>query len=113
MLPHRWNASKSLTDPQTPEAARVSNRTLVELNHDYCPRDDAACLALGRALQAYMRAADRDELPQGVIWKYYRHHSEPCPVAQGEATANAGIAAQDALKDIASRAKAHLAKLST
>lgn len=58
----------------------MSNRSLIEINHDYCPRDDAACLELGRALQAYMRAADVRELPAGVVRKHYRHHSEPDPM---------------------------------
>jgi len=58
----------------------MSNRSLLEFNHDYCPRDDAECLALGRALRDYMRAADVDDLPPGVVRKHYRHHSEVCPV---------------------------------
>lgn len=77
----------------------MSNRSLVELNHDYCPSDDAECLALGQALQAYMRAADPDELPVGVVRKHYRHHSEPCPIED----------ARHAVKDLASRANAYVA----
>lgn len=60
----------------------MSNRSLLEFSHDYCPGDDAECLALGRALQAYMRAAYPDELPRGVTRKHYRHHSDPCPIEQ-------------------------------
>lgn len=66
----------------------MSNRSLIEFNHDHCPRDDAACLALGRALQSYMRAADTRELPAGVTRKHYRHHSSPDPLAGRETPAN-------------------------
>lgn len=59
----------------------MSNRTLIELNHDYCPRDEAEALALGLALQRYMRGADTAELPLGVLRKHYRHHSDPDPMA--------------------------------
>jgi hypothetical protein len=58
----------------------MSNRSLLEFNHDHCPRNDDDCLKLGRALRDYMRAADTRELPCGVIRKHYRHHSDPCPV---------------------------------
>jgi hypothetical protein len=59
----------------------MSNRSLIELNHDYCPRDDAGCLALGRALQAYLRCGDADLLPPGVRFRHYRHYSDPDPMA--------------------------------
>ena len=65
----------------------MSNRSLIEFNHDYCPRNDEECLALGRALRAYMRGADTDELPQGVVRKHYRHHSDPDPM-EGRVTAD-------------------------
>ena len=58
----------------------MSNRSLIELNHDYCPHDDAGYLALGRALAAYMRGGDREELPNGVTFKHMRHHSNPDPM---------------------------------
>lgn len=55
----------------------MSNRSLLEFNHDYCPANDAECLALGKAMQSYMRAADGRELPPGVRRYDYRHHSDP------------------------------------
>lgn len=60
----------------------MSNRSLVELNHDYCPPygDDAALLRWARAMAVYMGSADPDDLPAGVTRKHYRHHSEPCPM---------------------------------
>lgn len=59
----------------------MSNRTIVELNHDYCPRDDAREL-IKWALQMryYMGNAEPAYLPNGVTFFHYRHHSEPCPL---------------------------------
>lgn len=58
----------------------MSSRTLVELNHDYCPRGAGELIRWAKAMQAYMRAADPKELPPGVTFKHYRHHSEPDPM---------------------------------
>jgi hypothetical protein len=58
----------------------MSQRSLLEFNHDYCPLSDDECLAFGRALAAYMRAADERELPKGVVFKYLRHHSTKDPM---------------------------------
>lgn len=60
----------------------MSNRSLLEFNHDYCPTSDAECLELGASLSAYMRAADIRHLPPGVVRKHYRHHSDPDPMAR-------------------------------
>lgn len=81
----------------------MSNRSLVELNHDYCPPygDDAALLRWARSMAAYMGSADPDDLPAGVTRKHYRHHSEPCPMDD----------AKEAVKDIASRANAYVARI--
>ncbi|RVT96204.1 hypothetical protein EOD42_13895 [Rhodovarius crocodyli] len=72
----------------------MSNRTLIELNHDYCPnpRDDAALLDWARAMVRYMGGADPADLPQGVVRKHFRHHSEPCPM---EAGPTGGVTAAD------------------
>lgn len=61
----------------------MSNRTLVELNHDYCPdiRTVGSLLAWANAMTAYMRSGDKKELPPGVTFKHIRHHSEPDPMA--------------------------------
>ena len=63
----------------------MSNRTCVELNHDYCPRDEKL-LEWAKAMQTYMRSGDARELPQGVAFKHLRHHSELDPCVRGEAT---------------------------
>lgn len=57
----------------------MSNRTLIEINHDYCPRPDQE-EEFGRRLANYMRSGDRRELPPGVTFKWMRHHSEPDPM---------------------------------
>ena len=59
----------------------MSQRTLVEMNHDYCPpRDDAALLTWARAMRSYLTSGDKRELPRGVVFVNRRHHSErdPC-----------------------------------
>lgn len=57
----------------------MSNRTLLEFNHDYCPKD-ADLLEWAEKLRTYMSSGDKEYLPQGVEWKNMRHHSEPCPL---------------------------------
>lgn len=54
----------------------MSYRTLVELNHDYCPTE-AKLLEWAKAMVAYMRSGFPAELPKGVTWKDMRHHSDP------------------------------------
>jgi hypothetical protein len=58
----------------------MSIRTLVEINHDYCPFTDEECLVYGRAFAAYMRSGDERELPTGVVFKYLRHHKTKDPM---------------------------------
>lgn len=60
----------------------MSNRTLVELNHDYCRSgDDVSLLAWARQMHDYMRSGRKAELPPGVTFKHMRHHSDPDPMA--------------------------------
>lgn len=59
----------------------MSNRTLVELNHDFCPRgDDDSLIAWARQMRYYLSSGNRTELPPGVTFKHRRHHSEPDPM---------------------------------
>ena len=60
----------------------MSNRTLVELNHDYCPLDKDS-QAWAEQMQSYMRSGNPADLPRGVTWKDYRHHSDPEPTRDG------------------------------
>lgn len=61
----------------------MSTRTLVELNHDFCPRWDhpAEMLRWATAMTAYMRAGDKHELPPGVTFKHRRQYTERDPMA--------------------------------
>lgn len=54
----------------------MSNRTLVELNHDFCPvlGDKEAITEFGHAIVLYMRTGDKTHLPAGVTFKQMRHH---------------------------------------
>jgi hypothetical protein len=59
----------------------MSNRTIVELNHDYSPRNNVRDLLVwALQMRAYMGSADPDTLPNGVAFLHFRHHSEPCPL---------------------------------
>lgn len=79
----------------------MSNRTLVELNHDFCPgRSTQALAEWGAKMAAYMRAADRTELPYGVTFKHIRHHSDPDPATR--------LAFADAAEVVLRRAEAAL-----
>jgi hypothetical protein len=58
------------------------NRTLVELNHDYCPRNTVnELLEWARAMRLYMSSGQKEHLPPGVTFKHMRHDSHPDPIA--------------------------------
>ena len=58
----------------------MSNRTLIELNHDYCPRNAEQLEMWATQMQMFMHSGDKKLLPDGVTFKNMRHHSEPCPL---------------------------------
>lgn len=58
----------------------MSNRTMLEINHDYCPHTLQECAAFGKAIGTYLATGDPSHLPQGVTFFHMRHHSEPCPL---------------------------------
>lgn len=59
----------------------MSNRTLVEINHDRVPGwSDEALLAWARAIYYYVGNGDKKYLPSGVTFKHLRHHSDPDPM---------------------------------
>lgn len=61
----------------------MSHRTLLELNHDYCPPDDPEkLLEWAKVMQLYLKSGDREFLPLGVTFFWRRHHSDPCPFEQ-------------------------------
>lgn len=59
----------------------MSNRSMLELNHDYAPPyDDAKLLEWAKKIRLYLGSADPTHLPNGVTYFGMRHHSEPCPL---------------------------------
>lgn len=61
----------------------MSNRTLIELNHDFCPsNDDAEVLKWAHKMRLYIISGDKNHLPNGVTFFWRRHHSDPCPFEQ-------------------------------
>jgi len=62
----------------------MSNRTLVELNHDYFPGGHVSCPAWLEAMTRYYCSGDPKDLPKGVTFKNIRHHSTPCPLEKEE-----------------------------
>lgn len=61
----------------------MSNRTLVEINHDIVPNihDADGSLRWFLGFAAYVRNGDKSKLPNGVTFKHMRHHSDPDPMA--------------------------------
>jgi hypothetical protein len=68
----------------------MSNRTLVELNHDFCPHGDEELMRWAVAMRTYMTSADKKFLPDGVTFKHFRHHSEPDPLERASASGEQG-----------------------
>lgn len=60
----------------------MSNRSLLEFNHDFCPgvRDPDGLLRWALMMADYMRNGDKTSLPRGVTFKHFRHHSDPDPM---------------------------------
>jgi hypothetical protein len=59
----------------------MSQRSMLEFNHDYCPSagDEAAFV---HALVSYLRSGDPGQLPRGVTWFGRRHHSDECSLGE-------------------------------
>lgn len=59
----------------------MSQRSLLELNHDLGPssNDAAAIWRWVHQLLTYRNSGDPADLPEGLTWKWRRHHSDPCP----------------------------------
>lgn len=64
---------------------RTSNRTLIELNHDFCPQEPSELLEWATSIRDYMRTGETQYLPEGITFKHMRHHSEPEPLAASPA----------------------------
>jgi|SRR5579885_3055409 len=57
----------------------MSNRSMVEINHDLADFGD---LDWVRAFARYMSSGDPKDLPAGVTFFSRRHHSDPCPLGE-------------------------------
>ncbi len=56
----------------------MSQRSLLEVNHDHAPGpSDAELLTWARQLTGYIRSGDERYLPRGIQLKHRRHHTEP------------------------------------
>lgn len=60
----------------------MSNRTLIELNHDYCPHGHDEIVKWGNAMTTYMRSGDKRQLPPGVEFVEIRHHADDSVITQ-------------------------------
>lgn len=60
----------------------MSNRTMLEINHDTTPHGDAEILAWGKAMVAYLSSGQPTQLPDGVTWFGMRHHTDDCPLGE-------------------------------
>lgn len=60
----------------------MSNRAMVEINHDRTPHDDESLLKWAREFQYYLSSGDPALLPYGVTWFGTRHHSNECPMGK-------------------------------
>lgn len=59
----------------------MSNRTLIELNHDFCPKEEDRAKWANQLVQ-YMTSGDEKYLPDGVTFYGMRHHSDPNPMVK-------------------------------
>lgn len=62
----------------------MSNRTLIEINHDCVPFGPDGLLKWAMGISCYVRTGDVSELPGGVTFKHRRHHSESCPIEESK-----------------------------
>jgi hypothetical protein len=60
----------------------MSNRTMVEINHDYYPGSKGEEDAWLINMLAYLRSGNPRNLPDGVTFFNLRHHSERCPLGE-------------------------------
>ena len=58
----------------------MSNRTMLEINHDTTPSTYEEKTKWVYAMVAYLSSGDPKRLPRGVTWFGMRHHSEDCPM---------------------------------
>jgi len=60
----------------------MSNRTMLEINHDTTPHTQEERERWVEAICHYLGSGDPKYLPQGVTFFGMRHHTQPCPMGQ-------------------------------
>ena len=60
----------------------MSNRTMIEINHDQYPQDVLSAEVWLNSILAYLRTGNVSALPKGVTFFHQRHHSAPCPLGE-------------------------------
>ncbi|MCY4044630.1 MAG: hypothetical protein OXE99_06090 [Cellvibrionales bacterium] len=60
----------------------MSNRSMLEINHDHVLRNDEELLKWAKSMQHYLSSGDPKLLPKGVTWFGMRHHSSECPLGK-------------------------------
>lgn len=58
----------------------MSNRTMLEINHDFTPHGEKQLLKWANDMLYYLSSGDPELLPPGVTWFGMRHHTEDCPM---------------------------------
>lgn len=60
----------------------MSNRSLLEINHDFAPRSGRDLERWAERMLMYLGSGDPACLPDGVTWFGMRHHTTPCPMGE-------------------------------
>ena len=60
----------------------MSNRTMLEINHDFIYTTDQEKLEWANKMLGYLSSGDPKHLPDGVTWFGMRHHSTDCPLGE-------------------------------
>lgn len=58
----------------------MSNRSMIEFNHDYAPNNEDTRNAWLAGMLAYFRSGDPIHLPPGATWFGMRHHTDAYPL---------------------------------
>jgi len=58
----------------------MSNRTMLEINHDTTPHGHDEIVRWAKAMVQYLSSGDPKLLPNGVTWFGMRHHTTNCPL---------------------------------
>lgn len=80
----------------------MSNRTLIELNHDYAPSSEHELLEWARCLRMYLTSGDKTCLPRGATFVAQRNHSEDYPAHANAGSSFIMAANEKRIDDIAS-----------